>query len=218
MDVNIMQTLDTGKRNPRNFDPTKLYWLPAKFNTGGTSDRVDEEWRRDVLQPYVERACAAAGFNIMMRGWEKSKSAAPFVCNRYRVHPTANKEEMSVGDQLMELYTRKDHNKKNNKKKGKKGKKGKPDVKVPVSKRSFTKEGKCSFNFLVYWHAGVKRWYMPKLQTGCGSHCGHIRLPPYLLRHRAKTIGKEAIERSCDAFSVAVKAAGRASNQQGYRS
>jgi hypothetical protein len=34
----------------------------------------------------------------------------------------------------------------------------------------------------------------------------HIKTSPYLTWHRAKTIGKEAIERSCDAFSVAVKA------------
>ena len=64
----------------------------------------------------------------------------------------------------------------------------------------------CKFRFNVYWHDEFQRWYMPKQQGGCSCHTGHVFVPPYLLRHRAKTVGRRSLESSKNAFLAQVSA------------
>ena len=33
----------------------------------------------------------------------------------------------------------------------------------------------CPFTFGVYWHPIVQRWFIPKQQSGCVKHCGHLK-------------------------------------------
>ena len=151
--VDLMETLKCkGKKSCR----TKLhnvYWLPQSFSTN------TKEFRDMHLVPYFARACQAAGFSVISKGWEHTRLLTRFICQRGRRAKDSNTDaSIATGSN----DTKPSHHR---------------------SQRPFAGQHKiCPFNFTVHWSPDKQRWYLPKIANGNPNHEGHLQRAPEIVR------------------------------------
>ena len=144
--IDLTETLiSKGKHCQSN--QCNVYWLPKEFlvNT--------KEFRTTTLLPYFARACQAAGFNVLSKGYDKDRYYCRIVCQRGLF---ARNSRGSGTDEGIQTHR---------------------------SQRPFAGEHKkCPFDFKVYWSNRSQRWYLPMCGNGDPKHDGHLRRAPETVR------------------------------------
>ena len=171
VDVDLTETIGKIAYRKRNATDEDFYWLPATFNLN------TDHFRKFELSSYFVNACIEAGFNIIMKGYEKSRMRSRFVCNRGRFH---------------KQYGQKDPDKKSHDKR----------TFRPIDDGD---ECTCKFSFQVVWNEKHERWCLPKEQAGCPDHNGHPEREPNECRMFAKDYSKEAIDTVTDCLKVGIR-------------
>jgi hypothetical protein len=182
------------------------------------------------LSPPIERACAKAGFNVSMQGYQAKMGTIRFVCQRTRYHSHLS-DDAREKKKLDMRATRQKPGPANrgiptlpkvkSKGRNKKKKKHNPTNKTLISladgdgckvakrKRPSKVEGEecCTFKFNIHWHQDTKRWFLPMEQMGRADHCEHIQLNEDQVRVRTKTAGSDALEEALDTMRSHIRTA-----------
>lgn len=156
---------------------SERFYLPERFNQNNA------EYRAKTIAPIFASACACAGCEVRLKGWEKSKSFLKFVCPQYRRYKSTSKQQqqshevLSGGDSQCHPVV------------------DDPTLSAPVAKKAKTsrsisrpmdKESTCPFSFLVFWEeyqgqehipvdARKGRWFVCATGAGTPYHEGHNR-------------------------------------------
>ena len=125
-------------------DSPNVYWLPRLFSTNTT------DFRTNVLAPYFTVPCSHLGFNLVLKGYEKSQGCAIFACQRHRFHTQRTNPEATYADDPDTQPAKKKNN-----------------TNRPVKDEQ---EETCKFRFSVFWDESKQRWYLPLQQLG---NCHH---------------------------------------------
>jgi len=169
--INLVETLGYKKdiRVACGVDYPK-YWLTKEFceNT--------PKFRSETLSPFFARACQKAGFNCMVKGWEKDKSKVVFICKRGRFHKKPDRSSDAPA-----AISRVAH-------------------RVQTTQRPSQESGdeRCPFRFNVYWDERKQRWYLPQQQAGCATHCGHLQKRPEHVAMLTKSLEEEDQDLAAD--------------------
>ena len=149
--VDLMETL-TSKGKHCQSNQNNVYWLPKEFSVN------TKDFRSGTLLPYFARACQAAGFNVISRGYDKKRNYSRIVCQRGIFAINSRGTGTDEG------------------------------IRTHRSQRPFAGEHKkCPFNFKVYWSDRSQRWYIPMHGNGDPKHDGHLRRAPEIVRVLMKT-------------------------------
>ncbi|CAB9516613.1 expressed unknown protein [Seminavis robusta] len=137
MEINLAETLERKKNPPKQPSNDNAYWFPSSFclNT--------DTFRKQQLAPILLKACQRAGWQAMIKGWDKSRMATKVVCRRHCWYKNRS--------------VRPDYPKKTR----------------VIHRPMPGKEVNCPFKFLVGWDPVQQRWFLPKEQRGCKRHVGH---------------------------------------------
>lgn len=175
---------------------SERYYLPSQYNQNNA------EYRAKTIAPIFASACACAGCEVRLKGWEKSKGFLKFVCPQYRRYKSTSKQQQ----QLLPSTPGAESNISetasptppdvvdgppnsledfvptevvtNGSKKGKTSNR--------AISRPMDKESTCPFSFLVFWEeysgqenvasdARKGRWFICATGAGTPYHEGHSR-------------------------------------------
>ena len=181
--INLIDTMELiGHRGTASTYPKAdlpKYWLPKEYNLN------TREFRGKVLAPVFERTAKDQGFNLISNGWDHQRQCIKFICKRgtyQRVYKQDPNADLSV--HLNKAATKR-----------------KPTTSRPIQ----GKHPRCNFHFDVFWHEGKQRWYLPKKQSGCKNHCGHLWTPPELVGLPLKSLPDEEIRLAGEGMSEYMK-------------
>ena len=163
--INLASTLGKASRRSKKIDDDTCYFLPKdKYSVN------NEVFRKKMLGPLFVFHCREAGFSVVMKGWEGPLSKTIFFCNRGKEYQLNKATEGTVPST-------------NGKKRSKR---------EATSRRPMPGDDeKCPFRFAVFWSDELKRWYLPKQQSGDLCREGHAQRAPDQVRVRIDSLGDQ---------------------------
>mmetsp|Transcript_21884 Transcript_21884/g.50390 ORF Transcript_21884/g.50390 Transcript_21884/m.50390 type:complete len:529 (+) Transcript_21884:101-1687(+) len=174
---------------------SERFYLPPQYN------KNTAEYRAKTIAPIFSSACAMAGCEVRLKGWEKSKGFLKFVCPHYRRYNKAKGGAQSV-QRSKETGPPMNGSSPSSSSAAAGGIPMKVENNMPApaalpptkkskangkSSNSGDKEGNtCPFSFLVFWeeYAGQEnvapderqgRWFICATGAGTPFHQGHLR-------------------------------------------
>jgi hypothetical protein len=202
-EVDLVNIIGVGQRFDKD-DPSKQFFLPRdvfNVNTAG--------FRQKEISRYIAAPCYKAGFEIVMKGWEKEKQCLRFMCNTGRCYHSNQSKTTS----LTTAARKKDANVSLTESETELLEAASPtriqeltaDFKKQYrprgtkSERPKTSNETCKFSIPLYWKPttgdqGV--WYFVQNGAGCLEHEGHMQKTEEEAKILASHVSKEAIQLS----------------------
>ena len=182
--INFTDTLGHRKHVPRadKRNDTNCYWLQRDLNDHLEITRVQK------IIPLFVNAASKAGFKI--RGsWEERNDKIVFTCHRSR----RNDERLNqcyAKKRRPTQQLKKPHNQPHKRVR----KSQRPTKLTQVQKDDLELQEEwedsdfitCKFAFHVFWDNQKSRWFIPKQQSGCKRHTGHLYIDHPLIRMQSR--------------------------------